>query len=80
MNHWQNEKMAEFHREDLLHDVEQISLANLAMQSRAYHPSLFTRTMHSLASWLITTGKELHKRYELPTAHSHHSPSSSFVH
>jgi len=79
MNHWQNEKMAEFHREDLLHDVEQISLANLATQSRTYRPGLFTRVMHNIAGWMISTGRELHERYEIPSAHSHQTQSSSFA-
>ena len=79
MNHWHTEKMAEFHRQDIINDVEQTRLVNLATQSRAYRPGLFTRTMHSFAVWMITTGKELHKRYELPTANSHHSPSKSFA-
>jgi len=80
MNHWNNEKMAEFHRMDLINESEQIRLAKLATQSRIYRPSLFTRTMHRIASWMILKGKELHERYELPTAHSHHSPSSSYIH
>jgi hypothetical protein len=79
MNHWQTEKMAEFHRQDILNDIEQIRLANLATQSRVYRPGLFTRTMHSFAVWMITTGKELHNRYEIPTAHSHQKASNSFA-
>jgi len=79
MNHWHTEKMAEFHRQDIINDIEQIRLVNLATQSRVYRPGLFTRTMHNFAVWMITTGKELHNRYELPIAHSHHSPSKSFA-
>jgi len=75
MNHWHNEYMAEYHRQDILNDSEQ---TRLAMQSRVYRPGLFARTMHNLAAWMISTGKELHKRYELPTAHSH-KRSSSFA-
>ncbi len=79
MNHWNNEKMAEFHREDILKDVEQTRLAKLAMQSQVYRPSLFTRTMHGVASWMILKGKELHARYELPAEHCHKMPSNSFA-
>ena len=79
MNYWHIEKMDEIHRTDLINDREQIRLENLVMQSRVYHPSLFTRTMHSIASWMILKGKELHARYELPTEHSHQLPSKSFA-
>ena len=79
MNNWQNEKMAEFHRTDLINDSEQIRLVNLAMQFRVYRPSLFTRTMHGIASWMILKGKELHKRYEIPTDHCHQTPFNSFA-
>jgi len=79
MNHWHTEKMAEFHRTDLINDSKQIRLVHLAIQSRVYRPSIFARTMHSIASWMILKGKELHARYELPTEHSHRMPSKSFA-
>lgn len=79
MNNWQNEKLAELHRTDLINESNQIRLESLAMQSSAYRPSLFTRTMHSLAGWMVLKGKELHARYELPIEHSHQMPSKSFA-
>ncbi|HEY5730008.1 MAG TPA: hypothetical protein VIS72_08145 [Anaerolineales bacterium] len=79
MNDWNNDYLAEFHRQDLLRETEQICLANLAMQSRVYRPSLFTRAMHGFASWMILAGKKLHNRYEIPTAHTHQTTSSSFA-
>jgi len=77
MNHWHNNFMAEYHRQDLLKESEKIHLENLALASNLYQPGLFARTMHSLAAWMISTGKKLHARYELPTAHHHQMPSSS---
>jgi hypothetical protein len=79
MNNWHDEYMAEFHRKDLLNDSEQIRLGNLAMRSRVYRPSLFNRTMHSFAGWMISTGKELHERYEIPSTHCHRTTSNSFA-
>jgi hypothetical protein len=79
MNNWHNEFMAEFHRKALLDDAEHIRLVNLAIQSRVYHPGLFTRTMFNLANWMISTGKGLRKRYENPNMNCTHSPSGSFV-
>lgn len=79
MNYWTTEKMAEFHRQDIVNDIEQIRLVNLATQSRVYRPGLFTRTMHTFAVWMIATGKELHNRYELPATHCHKKTSNSFA-
>ena len=79
MNHWHNDFMAEYHRQDLIEESEKIHLENLALESKEYQPGLFVRTMHSLAGWMILTGKKLHARYEIPTAHSHQTPSSSLA-
>jgi len=79
MFNWQNDYMAEYHRRDLIDDSEHIQLVNIALQSRVYRPGLFTRIMHSFAGWMITTGKELHNRYEIPSAHCHGTPSNSFA-
>lgn len=79
MNHWHDEKMAEYHREKIHNEIEQIRLVNLTTQSRVYRPSLFTRTMHGIAGWMILKGKELHTRYEIPTDHCHKAPSNSFA-
>jgi len=79
MNYYEDEFMAEYHRQDLIKESEQIRLENLALKSAEYQPSMFVRTMHSFAGWMILTGKKLHARYELPTAHSHQTPSNSFA-
>jgi len=79
MNNWHNDFMAEYHRQDLIKESEQIHLENLASSSRVYQPGLFARTMHSLAGWMILTGKKLHARFEIPTMHCHQTPSNSFA-
>jgi len=79
MNNWHNDYLAEYHRKDLLNESEQIRLANIALQSRFYRPGLFTRLMHSFAGWMMATGRDLHDRYEIPAAHCHPEPSSSFA-
>ena len=79
MNHWHNDFMAEYHRQDLINESEKIRLENLALESHIYQPGIFTRSMHSLAGWMILTGKKLHARYEIPTAHCHQTASSSFA-
>ena len=79
MNNWQNEFMAEYDRQRILDGVEQIRLEKLALQSRIYRPSFFVRTMFNFANWMISTGKQLRKRYEVPTVNCGYSPTDSFA-
>jgi len=79
MNYYQDELTAKYNRNKVREDFNQIHIETYIAQSRVRKPSLYTRTMHSFSSWMISTGKELHERYELPAAHCHHSPTSSFA-
>jgi hypothetical protein len=78
MNHWHNEFMAEYHRQDILNEVEHIHLESLAVNSRVYRPGFFARTMFSFANWMISTGKQLRKRYEVPCVDCP-TPTGSFA-
>lgn len=78
MNHWHVEFMAEDHRQEILKEVEHIRLEKLALQSRVYRPGLFARTMFSFANWMISAGKQLRKRYEIPV-HCNDSRTGSFA-
>ena len=79
MNNWQIEFMAEYRRQEILQEVERIHLEKLALKSHAYHPRLFERTMFNVANWMISTGKQLRKRYEIPSVQCHHSHTGSFA-
>ena len=79
MNHWHDEFMAEYHRQEILDQVEQIRLEKIAVRSRVYRPGLFERTMFNFANWMISTGKQLRKRYEIPTANGQ-TQSKRFAH
>lgn len=79
MNNWHNEYMAEYHRQQILDDANQIRLENLMLKSRVYRPGIFERTMFNFANWMISTGRGLHKRYETPSADCNKSPSGSFA-
>ena len=79
MNHWHNEYMAEYHRQDLIKEAEQIQREKLGIGSRVYRPMLFARTMFNLGNWLIARGKQLRKRYEVPIAACNNSPTGSFA-
>ena len=78
MYHWNDEFMAEYHRQEILDQVEQIRLEKLAVTSRVYRPGLFERTMFNFANWMIVTGKQLRKRYEVPCVDCP-APSGSFA-
>lgn len=79
MYNWQNEFMAEDRRQELLQEMEQIRLEKLALKSRLYRPGLFERTMFNFANWMISTGKQLRKRYEIPAVGCSHPPTGSFA-
>ena len=79
MNHYQDELLAEYNRQRIKDEFEQIRLERLAMQSRAYRPGLFTRTMYNFANWMISTGKHLRKRYEIPAITCNNPPTNSFA-
>lgn len=79
MNNWNNEYMAEYHRQEILDQMDQIRLEKLAVRSRVYRPGLFERTMFNFANWMISKGKQLRKRYEIPTVDCSKSPTRSFA-
>lgn len=79
MNNWHTEFMAEYHRQDILKEAEHIRLEELAVKSRVYRPRFFERTMFNFANWMISTGKQLRKRYEVPCVDCP-TPTGSFAH
>jgi hypothetical protein len=65
MNSWPNELMAESHRQRILQEAEQIRLEEIAQNAGRDRPGLFERMMFSTANWMVSTGKQLHKRYAI---------------
>ncbi|RPI91452.1 MAG: hypothetical protein EHM40_15670 [Chloroflexi bacterium] len=91
MNNWQDEFMAEYHRQQIVEEIKQIRLEETALKSYGNRPRLFERTMFNFANWMISTGKHLRKRYtrstpqsgsvdEIPAANSNQPPAGSFAH
>jgi hypothetical protein len=76
MNIWQNELLVDCHRQDVVQDMQQIHLENYALKSRVYHPGVFERTMFRFANWMISAGKRLRARYEVPTFDGGNSPAA----
>ena len=82
MNDWQNKYLAEvlpeYHRQEIAEEIRQIRLEQIAMKSRPYRPGIFARTMFNFANWMISTGKDLRRRYEIPAVHCNNT--ESFAH
>jgi hypothetical protein len=78
MNHWHDEYNAEYQRQLIVAEMEQIRLENAAFRGRVYRPRFFARTMYNFANWMISTGKTLRKHYEIPAVHC--SNTESFAH
>ena len=80
MNQYQDEYNAEYNRQRIHKEFKQIRLEQLAIQSRVYKPGRFTRMMFNFANWMISTGKQLRKRYEIPAVNSNNSTTKGFAH
>ena len=80
MNYWQDEVASEYSRQRTKDEMKQIRLERLALKSRVYHPRFFERTMFNFANWMISTGKQLRKRYEIPSVDCNNSPTGSLAH
>jgi len=76
MNHFQDELTAEYNRQRIADELKQIRLEQFALKSRAYRPGRFELMMFNFANWMISTGKRLRKRYEIPAVNS---PTKGFA-
>ena len=79
MNYFQDELTAEYNQQKIQNELKQIRLEQFAIKSRSYKPSRFERTMFNFANWMIATGKQLRKRYEVPAINCNPSPKG-FAH
>lgn len=79
MNYFQDEQTAEYNRQKIAEAFHQIRLEQFALKSRVYQPGRFGRMMFNFANWMISTGKQLRKRYEIPAANSNPSPSKRYA-
>ena len=80
MNYFQDEQTAAYNRQRMAEAAQQYRLEQLALKSRVYRPSRFQRLMFNFANWMISTGKELRKRHEIPAANCNPAPSEHYAH
>lgn len=76
---WKDIYMAEQHRQQLLEEAEQVRLEKLALESQARCPNQFERALLKFANWMISRGRQLRKRYEIPAVNCKNSPTGSFA-
>jgi len=79
MNTLHDEYMAEYLRQEIIKQSEQIRLEQTAAKSRTSRPAMFERAMYNFANWMITTGKQFRKRYETPTINCPKSQTNGFA-
>jgi hypothetical protein len=79
MNYWMDEKTAEYNRQRIAEEISQRHLERIALQARPYRPRFFERTMFNFGNWMISVGKQLRKRYEIPAVQCNHTPTGSFI-
>ena len=66
MTSWQDESMAEYNRQRILKEVEQIRLEKVTRRPRSDGSSPFERIVLRLANWMISTGEQLRKQHKIP--------------
>lgn len=79
MNTFLDEQTAEYNRQRILDEVKQIQLEKLALGSQIHRPGIFERTTFRLANWMISTGKHLRRRYEIPQVNCNHTPTGNLA-
>ncbi len=79
MNNWHTEFMAEYQRQRIRQAREQIRLEEEAQKAPNYHPGWVAYRMYNLANWMIATGKQLRKRYEIPAVECPPTSHRSFA-
>lgn len=79
MNYWNDEKTAEYNRQRIAEEMSLIHFEQKQRRARVYRPGRFELTMLRFANWMIATGKELRKRYEIPAVNCDKRPTNSFA-
>ena len=79
MNYWLDEKLAELNRQRIMEEMALIHFEEKQRRARVYRPGRVEVTMFRFANWMIATGKELRKRYEIPAVNCDQHPTNSFA-
>ena len=81
MYHPTFEIVVEMHRRDILNEMKHIRLEEEAERSaHLYRPGWFARVMFDFANWMIATGRQIRRRYEVPAVACNPPTRGSFAH
>ena len=79
MNHWQYEQYKQIDECNRQRMMDEIRAEKLVRQTSVYHPGIFERMMFKLANWMISKGKGLRRRYEIPAANCSQAASRNLI-
>lgn len=68
MNHLHYEQYGKIDESYRQRMVAEFQAERLVQQYHVYHPGIFEKAMFKLANWMISAGKQLRRRYEIPPA------------
>lgn len=66
MNHLQYEQYRTIDESYRQRMAAELQAEKLVQHYRVYQPGLFEKAMFKLANWMISAGKRLRQRYEIP--------------
>ena len=79
MNHWQYEQYKRINEDDHQRMIEEARIVRLIRASRVDQPSIFEQTMFKLANWMISSGEQLQRRYDISSAKYGREEPDSFL-
>ena len=65
MNNWQYEQYQRINEDDHQRMIEEARIVRLIRTSRGDQPGIFEQMMFKLASWMISSGRRLQRRYDI---------------
>jgi hypothetical protein len=80
MYHPNFEFIVELHRKEILNGAKLGRPEEAVLAATPYRPGWFAHSMYDLANWMIATGKQLRRRYEVPSTSRNQPARGSFAH
>ena len=68
MNDWQYEQYKRINEDDRQRMIEEARIVRLIRASRVDQPGIFEQMMFKLANWMISSGRQLQRRYDVSSA------------
>jgi hypothetical protein len=59
--------------------VAELQAEKLVQQYRVYHPGVFEKAMFKLGDWMISKGRQIRRRYEIPSPNCSQTVSRDLI-